>query len=345
MSRSHDRVINRLVVQGPGKPAASFSSLRELILEDNLERLRAAVAYATPEGVRLLRTAQATRRRPLVASVVVTLDGLVTHPQALRELREAYGQGFKVIETAAARSIFHAKAFFFDSVSIERSSIFLGSANLTGQGMGRNTELGIVVDAYGANAQELRDVWDIWWDDLWVEARELTDARLVAYEDEYRAQVRPMVQGDRIVQTQGIKDFGDSPATGVANASALWIDAGTITGGSKNQLEIPGSIASYFGSMPSGSHRRAITLRLGSRKWTDNILTYYSSNGMWRLNINTDMLGKTGELTDQTVFFEREGQDIYQFRILAYPEMNAIRNVSESIGNVGETPTREFGWY
>jgi len=66
---------------------------------------------------------------------------------------------------------------------------------------------------------------------------------------------------------------------------------------------------------------------------------------MWRLNINTDLLDKTGELTDQTVFFEREGQDVYQFRVLDFSAVNAIRNISESIGDVGETPTREYGWY
>lgn len=345
MSSFQSSLNNRLIVQGPGKPAASFSSLRELILKDDLDGLRAAVAYATPEGVKLLRTAEAIRRHPLRVSIVVTLDGLFTHPQALRDLREAYGQRFKVIETAAARSIFHAKVFFFDAASEDRVSILLGSANLTGQGMGRNTELGIVVDAQGVQALDLRSVWNAWWDDLWAEAQEVTDAKLEAYEREYKSRARRMVQGDRVVEAQGLKDPGDSPAAGVNDATVLWVDAGTITGGSRNQLEIPRAIAPYFGNASGDPHRRSITLRLGSREWTSNILAYYHTNGMWRLNINTEILAEAGELTDETVFFEREGQDNYQFRILTHPEVNALRNISESTGGVGETPTREYGWH
>ncbi len=66
---------------------------------------------------------------------------------------------------------------------------------------------------------------------------------------------------------------------------------------------------------------------------------------MWRLNINTELLAESGGLTGETLFFEREGQDTYQFKILTYSEAKALRNVSENTGGVGETRTREYGWY
>lgn len=346
MSELRNGVVAHLVIQGPGRPATSMMALRELVARNDLHRFRAAVAYATSEGVRLLQTAIANRHNSLDTSLIVSLDGFVTQAQALRDLRNTYGSRFKVIETVANRSIFHSKAFFFDSPSRDHVCIFTGSANLTGQGLGRNTELGVVIDAHGLHAQELKTAWDGWWDDLWNEAHYLTDSQIAAYEDIHRSRARPTVQGDRIVDVQGLDDSGDVSVSGVESASVLWIDVGAITGGAGNQLQLLRVVVPYFGVSPNdASEERLVTLRLGSRRWDNNVLRYYPINGMWRLNIDTNLVVETGGLTEETVYFAREGPDTYQFRVLTHSETNTVRNVSESAGGVGETSTREYGWY
>lgn len=333
-----------LVVQTPGKGTASMLSLENLITTDHFSRLRIAVAYATIEGVHLLQRILANRSGHLEVSLIVGLDGFVTQPQAIRTLQQLYKTECKFILTTEANSIFHAKGFFFESSSGDYVGAFVGSANLTGSGLGRNTELGILTRCHGAQAQQMKSVWDSWWSTIWAEASFLSEPEVQAYETNFGRRQRELLHGDRVVTAQSLSDLATPVAGDASSAKSLWLDAGSITGGAGNQLELMRPVVSYFGDFSNVETRR-IELQMEAQRWTNNVVRYYPNSGMWRINIEAELVRSIGGLRDKTVFFERQRPDAYQVRTLDYAETKAIRELSEEMGSVGETSTREYGWY
>ena len=79
----------------------------------------------------------------------------MTEPAALRTLRDEFDD-FRVFTSAANRSAFHLKAFVLDAMDgWSAFAALVGSGNLTGQGLGRNTEAAIAIQATGADATAL----------------------------------------------------------------------------------------------------------------------------------------------------------------------------------------------
>jgi hypothetical protein len=319
-------------------------SLEDLVITGGFTRLRIAVAYATLEGVNLLQKILATRSGHLNVSLIVGLDGFVTQPQAIRSLQQLYETECKFILTTEVNAIFHAKGYFFESFSGDYVGAFVGSANLTGSGLGRNTELGIVTRCHGAQARQMKSVWDSWWSTIWAEARLLSGPEVQAYEVDFKRGQRKLLHGDRVVTAQNLSNLATSVAEDASSAKSLWLDAGRITGGAGNQLELMRPIVSYFGDL-SNVETRAIKLQMEAQCWSNNVVRYYPNSGMWRINIEAELVRTIGGLRNKTVFFERQGPDTYQVRTLDYSEIKTIRELSEEMGGIGETSTREYGWY
>lgn len=137
--------------QSPGGSASLFKRITALLQANDLERFRIAVAYARWDGIGLIAPdleeflGEGGEFQSIygVANGVTTPDCLL-YSLYLQELykRHTYAGA---IEDEYANSIFHPK--FFEFRFATRTVFIIGSANLTGGGLLRNTELGVEVDA------------------------------------------------------------------------------------------------------------------------------------------------------------------------------------------------------
>jgi HKD family nuclease len=138
------------VEQSPGGPTQLFKRITTLLTDGDLRRFRVAVAYARWEGLGLIAPQledfldEGGEFQSIygVANGVTTPDCLL-YSLYLQELYKKHTYA-GTIEDKYANSIFHPK--FFEFRFSKRSIVIVGSANLTGGGLLRNTELGIEVE-------------------------------------------------------------------------------------------------------------------------------------------------------------------------------------------------------
>jgi len=140
--------------------------LSELLKVAGLKRFRAAVAYARWDGIGLV-----SKQIETLLAAGVTFESIygfgngVTTPDAflyslyLQKLytKHAYAG---MVEDKFANAIFHPK--FFEFQFADRTVAIIGSANFTGGGMIRNTELGVEIEFKNSDAlaSELQTAWD-----------------------------------------------------------------------------------------------------------------------------------------------------------------------------------------
>ena len=154
-----------LLVQSPGAFPHVFTRIRSLLRRRHLQRVRFAVAYANWGGVGLIsRQLESFLDNGGTLQTVFGVANGVTTPDSLlyslylQELypRQTYAGA---MEDKYANATFHPK--FFEFKLPNRTIAMIGSANLTGAGMSRNTEIGLQIDVPNDHplATRLEDAW------------------------------------------------------------------------------------------------------------------------------------------------------------------------------------------
>jgi HKD family nuclease len=138
-----------LLKQAPASSGQLYKRINTLLEVTGLERFRVAVAYARWEGIgliapqieKLLEGGGEFQSIYGVANKVTTPDSLLysLNLQTLYSTHTYAG----TIEDEFANSIFHPK--FFEFRYQKKTVVIIGSANLTGGGLARNTELSVEV--------------------------------------------------------------------------------------------------------------------------------------------------------------------------------------------------------
>ncbi len=280
---------------------------------------RVAVAYVTREGARTLIAAiadQAGENWPSIPKAVVTcFDFGHTEPGALEFLQE---NGFEVrianleadgkVRLRPNPSGFHPKLYL--AYRLGRVRAVVGSANLSRRALSVNAEAASVMDLGLEEAEQI-------WKELEAGSVLLSEEMLSAYK-EYRPRQRAATRQDEPpVPRQGEPDdlpiFKKAVEDGVVNPNehqALWVEAGGMSGGSGNQLELPRLAQRFFGfqfDQYDDEHQRIgePMLKANAGSWA-RPLTWHSRNGMERINLPTT--AQSGlEYTYQIVLFQRSG--------------------------------------
>jgi HKD family nuclease len=149
MGKSPYRVT--LLEQVPKGPNYLYKRIGDLLKTSGLVRFRAAVAYARWEGIGLIssRIEDFLKGGGEFQSIYGVANGVTTPDSLLYGLylQELYNTHTYAgaIEDKYANSIFHPK--FFEFRFPKTSICIVGSANLTGGGLVRNTELGVEVES------------------------------------------------------------------------------------------------------------------------------------------------------------------------------------------------------
>jgi hypothetical protein len=219
----------------------------------------------------------------------------ITEPAALRtliDLPNSTSRLFTVngslsFSELRARPMFHAKVVAVEAQSVRRgqlAGIVTSSANLTSAALGHtgvNYEAGAAISISDA-ATKIR--WAAWWQAAWHQGISLSLQAADRYE-----RLR-----DRFVTEHDIAlDLVDPPSNQLlSSAPSLWIEAGAMSGGSRNQVEFNRELAGFFGAVAKST--KILTIRSGKKLWNDRPLTPKTTTfgvEIWRLSLPTESSG------------------------------------------------------
>jgi hypothetical protein len=228
---------------------------------------------------------------------------------------------------------FHGKVVAAGGTNVSRvTALFVGSANLTGAALGSvpmNYEATVTLTS-GTVARSIISPFNDWWKRAWHESVELSHLLV----DEY-ARARAIV----LEQNPDLQRFAEASAReGPEFGSNLWIEAGAMSGGARNQIEFSQDLVPFFGAVEQA--RRYLRIRVGRRMWGDRPLSYkVTSFGVriWRLSLPTGI-----DYGGRVIRFERsEDEDGLVFDLQVADSGSAKfrrwRRDSEVRGHVGVT--------
>lgn len=295
MATVNDRV--HLLDSRPGKPANLDDVVASAFsLEDSVTRARFAFAYATTSGLNALLPAF-TRFEAWEGIEKKWLIGIhhgITEPRALQKLLSLRNSKTRVFvngqrmtkESLTSSRKLHAKIFSIESGPGKNlSALVVGSANLTGDALGRsslNYEVGLAHLPFGP--EHVSSSLNSWWSEVWKNSINLTE-RLI---DDYSRMRLLFIDRNPDV----VHDFESPSELDASHASSLWIEAGAMSGGSRNQIEFGRELAAFFG--PIADHQRLLRMQFGIAVWNDRPLTpKITSFGVpiWRLSLPTTSQG------------------------------------------------------
>jgi hypothetical protein len=218
----------------------------------------------------------------------------ITEPAALTDILDLplsscrLYTGGKPLHAKALRSrpIFHAKIVGIErrsGKSTQLSGMVVSSANLTGAALYRSTNLDHVVNfeagaSFLVNDQSTNKQWKHWWNSAWGMGIDLKKSNIMSYQD---------FRHEFIKQNSVIIDLIDPPSQKVVTtARSLWIEAGAMSGGSRNQIEFAEELALFFG--PLSKERRYLRIEFDKKNYEKRPLTPKTTTldvNIWRLSL------------------------------------------------------------
>lgn len=224
---------------------------------------------------------------------IVGLHRGITEPGALERIRALPNSSLRIfvgtehlsLSALTSGQMFHGKVIGIRS-SGRSVCLVASSANMTGAALGadaRNYEAGVALFGSAIPRAEV-DRFEEWWRHAWNESIPVTDALL----DQYSRLRSLLLQRNADLWTEL-----DPPASSqLSNASSLWIDAGAMSGGSRNQVEFNRELATFFGRprLRTGLLR----IRSNGREWDDRPLAHKITTfhvHIWRLSLPTEARG------------------------------------------------------
>ena len=330
-----------LLLQSPSNGNVMYAALSQLVTDAAYSRVRTAMAFASLGGVSLLLALLAERSTPLSTSIVVGLDGYITEPRAIELLMAKFSGGIRCLESPEPETMFHAKTYCFDDERrCGQVAFLIGSSNLSSAGLIKNREAGLLLRLDTNEVDSARGVWESWWQQTWTVASPATPALVAEYATRFRRSSRPPAPDRKSGETE------EQGQTAIGTATELWLGV-QVTGGASNQLELPREVVSFFQIDPTDQDsRRQIVLTNAGMTWNNSFMAYYVRNGMWRINLDTDIPEVAARtLGDRFIRLRRTAQpDTYEFRVSTANSIQALRTASIALGNVRTTPSREYGW-
>ena len=200
---------SKFVVQTHDQTGTLYHSIKAQLALPQLKRIRIAAAYARWDGIGLFSTelervvaAGATFESIYGAGNGVTTPDSLLYGIYLKELYPDRVRPF-LVEDKFANSIFHPKLYIFGFSN--HSIAIVGSANLTGGGLVRNSEVVVelTVAAGGAHEKALNNVWT----KLINLAQPITPSRV-------RAIMKGADAGSETNQREGLQEVAGKPYLG-----------------------------------------------------------------------------------------------------------------------------------
>lgn len=323
---------------------------------DHEWQARFGFAYASESGLEVLLGALEGIESWATTSKrwILGLHQGITEPAAIQRIGSLENSQVRLFipgERLTLESLLIGPRFHAKTVCIDRSPnhiltcLLTGSANLTAAALAdaaRNYEAGIALYS-GLIPRNLGVAFNHWWEDAWNASTEVSEAIISQYiklRDEFLRRNLDALTG-----------FDPPSLRKVKIASALWIEAGAMSGGSRNQVEFNRGLTAFFGPIKLSSR----TLRITAQRhvWDDRPLTPKTTTfgvEIWRLSLPTYNQGGFAypgkviqfrrQQDSQGLLFELDVADIDSLQYRRWRE-NAHRH-----GYLGITSgNRSYGFY
>lgn len=290
----------RLLAGRPGSPMALAKSLRAAYGRAGATSVtRLGFAYVSFSGLDLMlsKLSDIPEWRRTRKEWIVGLHRGITEPGALERIRALPNSNLRIFLGAERLSLsgltsgqmFHGKIIGISSrirPSGRPVCLVASSANLTGAALATgacNYEAGVALLGSAIPRTQFGR-FEEWWKHAWNASIHATDALL----DQYTRLRSILLQRNADAWTEL-----DPPSTSqLRNASSLWIDAGAMSGGSRNQIEFNRELATFFGR--PRLQARLLRIRSNGREWDDRPLAHKVTTfgvHIWRLSLPTEASG------------------------------------------------------
>lgn len=319
-------------------------------------RARLGFAYATEAGLDLLLdvASRQSRWHSTEKAWIIGLHRAISQPSAIRRIRSLNNSRVRVftggprltLESLLRGQRYHAKVIGIDSGPRHvLSCLMASSANLTEAAFGsppHNYEAGILLGSSALQAS-IATSFDHWWQTAWNDSKDISDELLEKYikiRDEYLER-NPDAFADQ-----------DRPSVQqIEAATSLWIGAGAMSGGSRNQVEFAEELARFFGPIVRGS--RDLRVAIGGLIRDDRPLSHKITTfgvEIWRLSLPTQAQG--APIYPNRIIYFRKEQDAHGplLRVnvadVNSDEHRRWRRQANRRGHVGSTSgNRAYGFY
>jgi hypothetical protein len=328
------------------------------------DRLDVAAAYASTSGVDAIFGA--IGREVAESRWVIGIDDAVSQPSAIKRLRDMPGSSVR-LASHGPKNRFHPKIYqMWSSSQPELCVSYVGSGNLTANGLTSNVEAGVIMSSETiADAEKLQGQWQAFWD----VGHPLDPAGFDLYKAAYEAARKTRMEADKLVRHDLLdKDaitkilaagpdaaFDGSPET----ATTAWLDCGSASAGGRD-LEFPRQMVPYF-RLQGDKWKSAIRTPSGDIFELD--FTMRQDNGMWRLLLSTNAIMSAtgrqslrpvtgGNRSDLAIIFNRASDakadfDIH-FTTIGSDEYDALvehTRINGVLDRTRGTGGRNFGYY
>lgn len=346
----------QLVVQSPTRPERIIGALEDII-PDNASEIRLSVAYVSTNGTELLIDRLTERLmdakwKSVTKQILTCFDYGITEPEALTIWSSLPGASVYIQNADLALSgnlnpqaAFHAKMYEFRFGT--HANLMVGSANLSERALVFNSEAATV----HTGLSDLKAL-DTHWKHLRFGSR-LADAALIKAYALARAKQPPPptnpVPTPVTVPSQSLWDAVSSGACDPESYEYFWLDAGYLSGGSQNQLELPRGANRFFDFHfedyePAQESIGTVTLAVRATFYNGRPLSWHGDNGMERINLPTDYT-----YLEKVILFRRRTGN---FQLIATPSGSqrsaAWASASETVGRryrVGQKGARRCGLF
>jgi hypothetical protein len=287
---------------------------------------------------------------------IVGLHRGITEPGALERIRGLPNSSLRVFagaEHLSLRSLTSGEMFHGKVIGITLKNrpqerpvcLVASSANLTGAALGthaRNYEVGIELCGAGIPTTQFKR-FEEWWKDAWSASVGVTDTLL----DQY-ARLR-----DRFLarNADALTELDPPAPSQLRTAQSMWIAAGAMSGGSRNQVEFNRELASFFGQ--PRSRTQFLRILANTREWDDRPLAHKITTfgvDIWRLSLPTEASGGF-EYPGKVILFRRgaDPQGAYfdvDVKAATEAKSRRWRATAHRQGYIGVTSGhREYGFF
>jgi len=280
----------------------------------------------------------------------------ITEPAAIDEIASISNTEVRVysptgrieIDALRARPLMHAKVA---RLAFGGSSLFIvGSANITRAAIGdhaKNFESCIAVDD-SPTAGQIANTrqFTAWFRSVWRDSLVATPQRI----DRYSRVRQRFIERHPVIQTQ----LDQPPMAGIGDRECLWIEAGQMSGGDRNQIEFGPSLAQFFGPIQRATIRLRIVydaIERADRPLSHKVTQWGTE--IWRLSLITSRQGGP-RYAGRTMHLRRREDARGQYFELQVEDCNSAiagrwRARAHRNGTVAETGTagqgRTYGVY
>lgn len=344
-----------LQLSKPCEPPEMRQAVEQFIAHPGCNTAHCAFAYVSLAGLSesIGPVLQIEEHNHIAKQWIVGIHNGITEPAAIEALTHHNNSDVRIYSPTRRinrAALFGCEKMHAKSICLtgdKRHLFAIGSANLTRAAVGihcTNYEAGILLNTPD---QRLHASFINWFTSLWNESIPASGNAI----DKYSRLRDTFLRDNKVI----LPRLDEAPHDEMVARQHLWIEAGAMSGGDRNQIEFGPALAVFFGDLVRG--QRNLTLRWHDITRTDRPLSYKVTKWnteIWRLSMITSNQGGPS-YPDQIVHFSKSrgaDGDMFLIEVASPPSHQARRwrmlaNRTGTLAMTGLTSgsAREYGVY